>query len=138
MCDPFGDREIGLDYPQVCDQRLPMYDPFGVSHCLCASFLSLSCFRHRPPRRSDTSADALCCSQTPQRGDTLVTAGRRPADTATLPADSVPEGVALHYKTERPRYLTCPRITSGEVLIKSYVHLTLNSQELLVYRVAPQ
>ena len=37
MCDPFGDREIGLDYPQVCDPRLPMYDPFGVSHCLCAS-----------------------------------------------------------------------------------------------------
>ena len=37
MCDLFGDREIGLDYPQVCDPRLPMYDPFGVSHCLCAS-----------------------------------------------------------------------------------------------------
>ena len=48
------------------------------------------------PQKSGTSADMLCCSQTPQRGDTLVTAGRRPADTATLPTDSVPGGVAHH------------------------------------------
>ena len=32
MCDPFGDADwqvVGVK-PQVCDQRLPMYHPFGV------------------------------------------------------------------------------------------------------------
>ena len=65
-------------------------------HAFCTNFLSLSCFRQRLPRRSNTSADMLCCSLTPQRGDTLVTAGRRPADTANLPTNSVPGGVAHH------------------------------------------
>lgn len=125
-----------------------MYDPFGDSHCLCAStdgsataYVQVSlvylAFAIDHPGGVTHQQMRSVAARHP-RGDTLVTAGRRPADTATLPADSVPEGVALHYKTERPRYLTCPRITSGEVLIKSYVHLTLNSQELLVYRVAPQ
>ena len=83
------------------------FSPPRISKSTAFNFLSLSSFRHRPPRRGDTLVTAgrrpadtgsTACRQRPRRGRTLVTAGRRPADTATLPMDSVPGGVA-HYSS---------------------------------------